>query len=80
MVTSGGYHAQRKTPLYQSRSCAARTGFSQHIAYRCRTHSANANGVESADAATAKGGDLWNICPGLRVRRLCLLCSILDDS
>ena len=68
MVTCGGYQADRETPLYQSRSCAARTGFCQHIADRCRTHPANADGVESADAGKAESGHLWNIRPWLRVR------------
>lgn len=68
MVTCGGYHADRKTSLYQSRSCAARAGFYQHIAHRCRTHHTNTDGVESADAGKAEGGALWDIRPWLRVR------------
>ena len=68
MVTCGGYHAERETPMYQSRSCAAWASFLQHITDRCRTHYANADGVESTNTAKAEGADLWDIRPWWRVR------------
>ena len=69
MVTCGGYHTERETSLYQSRSRSDLTSFCKHSTDRCRTHHANANGVEFAVAAKAEGGDMWDIRSWLRVRR-----------